>query len=209
MHTNACQAANLTAAQYHALSLAPAPAPPSSGNSGSDGRGAAYHDDDWTPGWHNYSLGASGNSDGMDHVAINDDTNPTPTPTPTPTPAPMPTPIQFFPARVDGEHCRGCNICVRHMPLPTGAVALCHCSCGQCEYGVYHSCETTQGGLCDFCFAEFDLVPQHKTYANRCHCDCDGCYRGRERLGILYDDESWIGHQTNNGEDPGSVFSTL
>ena len=95
------------------------------------------------------------------------------------------------------------------MPLPTGAVTLCHCSCGQCEYGVYHSDETVQGGLCDFCFAEFQLVPQHQTYANLCNCDCDGCYRGRERLGILYDDESWIGHQTNNGEDPDSVFSTL
>ena len=93
--------------------------------------------------------------------------------------------------------------------LPTGAVTLCHCSCGQCEYGVYPGDETTQGGLCDFCFAELDLVPQHKTYTNRCSCDCDGCYRGRERLGILYDDEPWIGHQTNNGEDPDSVFSTL
>ena len=95
------------------------------------------------------------------------------------------------------------------MPLPTGAVTLCHCSCGQCEYGVYPGDETTQGGLCDFYFAELDLVPQHKTYDKRCSCDCDGCYRGRERLGILYDDESWIGHQTNNGEDPDSVFSTL
>ena len=42
-HTNACNAANLTTA----LSFAPAPAPPSSGNGGSDGRGSSYHDDDW------------------------------------------------------------------------------------------------------------------------------------------------------------------
>ena len=215
-HTNACQAVNLTADQYHAwrLSLAPAPAPPSSGNSGSDGRGASYHDDDWTPGWHNYSFGASGISDAPTPTPTPTPTpapapTPTPTPTPTPAPAPMPTLTPFFPARVDGEFCRGCNICVGRMPLPTDAVALCHCSCGQCEYGVYHSCETTQGGMCDFCCGFHVLVPQHNTYANRCHCDCDGCYRGRERLGILYDDESWIDHQTNDGEDPDSVFSTL
>ena len=61
MHTNACQAVNLTTA----LSFATAPAPPSGGNSGGDGRGSAYHDDDWRPGWHNYSSGASGNSDGF------------------------------------------------------------------------------------------------------------------------------------------------
>ena len=84
-----------------------------------------------------------------------------------------------------------------------------HCSRGQCEYGMHHGDQTVQGGLCDFCFAELQLVPQHQTYANMCHCDCDGCYRGRDRLGILFDDESWIGHQTNNGEDPDSVFSTL
>ena len=93
--------------------------------------------------------------------------------------------------------------------LPTGAVTLCHCSCGQCEYGVYANDTTQQGGLCDFCFSKWDFVPQHQTYVNRCHCDCDGCYRGRERLGILYDDESWVGHHTNADEDPDSVFSTL
>ena len=49
MHTNACQAANLTTA----LSLAPAPAPSSGGNSGGDSRGSANIDDDWRPGWHN------------------------------------------------------------------------------------------------------------------------------------------------------------
>ena len=93
--------------------------------------------------------------------------------------------------------------------LPAGAVTLCHCSCGQCEYGVYPRDDPRQGGLCDFCFGEWDLVPQHQTYVNRCTCDCDGCYRGRERLGILYDDESWVGHHTNADEDPDSVFSTL
>ena len=133
------------------------------------------------------------------------------TPTLTPTPTPTPTTTHVFPARVDGEHCRGCHICVRRTSrlLPIGAVTLCHCSCGQCEYGVYESCLTDQGGLCDFCFSEWEFVPQHQTYVNGCHCDCDGCYRGRERLGILFDDESWIGHHTNDGEDPDSVFSTL
>ena len=42
-HANACNAGDLATA----LSFAPAPAPPSSGNNGSDGRGSAYHDDDW------------------------------------------------------------------------------------------------------------------------------------------------------------------
>ena len=107
-HTNACQAVNLTADQYHAwrLSLAPAPAPPSSGNSGSDGRGASYHDNDWTPGWHNYSFGASGISDAPTPMPTPTPTpapapTPTPTPTPTPAPAPMSTLTPFFPARVD------------------------------------------------------------------------------------------------------------
>ena len=58
-HTNACNAVNLTTA------LSFAPAPPSSGNNGSDGRGSSYHDDDWRPGWHNHSAGTSGNSDGF------------------------------------------------------------------------------------------------------------------------------------------------
>ena len=209
-HTNACQAVNLTADEYHAwrLSLAPAPAPPSSGNSGSDGRGAPYHDDDYRPGWHNYSLDARDISDAPTPTTMPAPA-PTPTPTPTPASAPLPTLTPFFPVRVDGEFCRGCNICVGRVSLPTHALALCHCSCGQCEYGVYHSSERTQGGLCDFCCGFHVLVPQHNTYANRCHCDCNGCYRGRERLGILYDDESWIDHQTNDGEDPDSAFSTL
>ena len=33
---------------------------------------------------------------------------------------------------------------------------------------------------------DVEFVPQHQTYVNGCHCDCDGCYRGRERLGILF-----------------------
>ena len=219
-HTQACQAVTLTPDEYHAWKLslvpAPAPAPPSSGNSGSDGRGAPYHDDDYRPGWHNYSLDARDTSDAPTPTTMSAPT-PTPTPMPTSASAPLPTPTvfnelvftPFFPARVDGEFCRGCNICVGRGPLPTQALALCHCSCGQCEYGVYHRDETAQGGLCDFCCGFLVHVPQHNTYANRCDCDCNGCCRGRERLGILYDDESWIDHQTNDGEDPDSVFSTL
>ena len=60
------------------------------------------------------------------------------------------------------------------------------CSCGQCENGVYESDTPDQGGLCDFCFSEWEFVPQHQTYVNGCHCDCDSCYRGRERLGPRY-----------------------
>ena len=93
--------------------------------------------------------------------------------------------------------------------LPLRVVTLCQCSCGGCEYGVYPGDDPRQGGLCDFCFGEWDLVPQHKTYVSRCTCDCDGCYHGHKRLGILYDDESWVGHHTNTHEDPGSAFSTL
>ena len=93
--------------------------------------------------------------------------------------------------------------------LPAGAVTLCHCSCGVCEIGVWPRDDPRQGGLCDFCFGEWEHVPQYQTYVNRCSCECDGCYRGRERLGILYDDESWVGHHTNADEDPDSVFSTL
>ena len=70
-------------------------------------------------------------------------------------------------------------------------MALCHCSCGQCEFGVWPRDDPRQGGLCDFCFGAWDHVPQHNTYVNRCSCECDGCYRGRERLGILHDDETW------------------
>ena len=90
-----------------------------------------------------------------------------------------------------------------------GAVTLCHCSCGQCEFGVWPLDDPRQGGLCDFCFGEWDHVPQYNTYVNRCVCECDGCYRGRERLGILYDDETWVGHHGNADEDPDSVFNTL
>ena len=217
-HTQACQAQSLTPAEYFAWrrSTVPAPAPPSSGNSGGDGRGAPSHHDDFLPGWHNYGLGARDTSDAPTPTTMPAPT-PTPTPMPTPASAPLPTPTVFnelvftpvFPPRVDGEFCRGCNICVGRGPLPNLTLALCHCSCGQCEYGVYPGDETAQGGMCDFCCGVHIHVPQHNTYANRCNCDCDGCCRGRERLGILYDDETWIDHQTNDGEDPDSVFSTL
>ena len=90
-----------------------------------------------------------------------------------------------------------------------GAVTLCHCSCGQCEFGVWPMDDPRQGGLCDDCFGEWDHVPQYNTYVNRCSCECDGCYRGRARLGILYDDETWVGHHGNADEDPDSVFNTL
>ena len=53
------------------MSLAPAPAPPSSGNSGSDGRGSSYHDDDWRPGWHNYGLGDNDDESWIGHQTNN------------------------------------------------------------------------------------------------------------------------------------------
>ena len=73
LHTQTCQAVNLTVDQYHAwrMSLAPAPAPPSSGNSGSDGRGSSYHDDDWRPGWHNYGLGDNDDESWIGHQTNN------------------------------------------------------------------------------------------------------------------------------------------
>ena len=74
---------------------------------------------------------------------------------------------------------------------------------------MYPGDEQEQGGLCDFCNGEFLLVPQRKTYVNRCNCSCGGCVRGRAELGILYDDESWIGHHGTDGEDPDSVFSAM
>ena len=211
-HTQACQAQSLTPAEYFAWrrSTVPAPAPPSSGNDRGDGRPS--HHDDFLPGWHNYGSDARDASDSPTPTTM-----PASTPMPTPASAPLPTPTVFnelvftpvFPPRVDGEFCRGCNICVGRGPLPNLTLTLCHCSCGHCEYGVNPGDETAQGGMCDFCNGYFIHVPQYNTYVNRCNCDCAGCYRGRERLGILYDDETWIDHQTTDGEDPDSVFSTL
>ena len=219
VHTRACQEASLTPDEYHAwtLSRVPVDAALASSN-GNDGRGASNLDDDHHReyGPHTYNLDSGDTSDAPTSTIMSAPTS-TPPPMPTSASAPLPTSTVFnelvftpaFPPRVDGEHCRGCNICVGRGPLPPRALTLCHCSCGRCDEGVYPGDELAQGGMCDFCCGFHVHVPQHNTYANRCDCDCNGCYLGRERLGILYDDETWVRNQSNDGEDPDSVFSTL
>ena len=61
-HTATCDFVNLAT-----TALALAPTPPSGGNGGNNAGGSAAPgvDDDWRPGWHNYSASTSCNSDGF------------------------------------------------------------------------------------------------------------------------------------------------